>query len=377
VVKLAAQELQATREKSGKPDPGRAAAAVCKKALEMNSKDNLSCMLVLFGGGEAAGAELELLPGPFSRPTESSFRKAYEAMAAHAGFTLAQAVEDRYDHVRQARAEAVAARGNDALEIGTYREEIASFGEGPPQDLKKGAERTKWFQNWLDGHEVEEEVNIADLQGKTREELVTLVQTDPKIRALAEIHGAIPMEAEEDGPPKRQVRVPGETVLRRAVEANPGLKWNDDYLPVCGEKGMVLVDDESDGTSKVRIFSDRVKMTAWFPTDILEDLSRKVEIASLPVVQRAVEAHPQLKWDPKYEKCCGRRGTVIRDDADGTSQVVIENLLTGWFPTSVLVDVVELQSEANGADSGMATAGSEAVQDSSAAKRARTDTTSP
>merc|ERR1719288_205798 len=42
VVELAAEEIRSS-EKAGAVDPGSAAAAVCRKALERGSKDNLSC----------------------------------------------------------------------------------------------------------------------------------------------------------------------------------------------------------------------------------------------------------------------------------------------------------------------------------------------
>jgi serine/threonine protein phosphatase PrpC len=371
VVKLAATELQASARlaKSGNADPAAAAAAVCRKALEMNSKDNLSCMIVLFGGGDAEGAEIDFISGPFAKPIDGSFRKAYEAMAMHAGLTLEQAVERRYDDARQARAALVRENG-DERELDEFREEISLYGEGPPESLKKGTdERTRWFKEWLNGHEVEEEPNIADLQGKSREEVLHMVQTDPKLRALALQHGAVPQEEPEQ--PKRQVRLPAAAALRKAVEAVSALKWHDDLEAVGGQIGWVLVDDLADGTSKVRVNDESLRMTAWFPTGVLEDLSRQVVISPLSLVREAVEAHPGLTWDPQYEKCSGKRGKVIYDDEDGTSKVNVDGILTGWFPTSVLIDVGGATSEAT-AETGTPAAGSEAAQDS-AAKRPRTD----
>jgi len=47
VCQLAAQVLKET-----KGDAGKACEAVCHRAVEMNSKDNISCMIVMMVGGE-------------------------------------------------------------------------------------------------------------------------------------------------------------------------------------------------------------------------------------------------------------------------------------------------------------------------------------
>ncbi|CAE7758119.1 unnamed protein product [Symbiodinium pilosum] len=63
VVKLAAEKLKSA--KGGPVDPAQAAVAVCKEALKCNSTDNLSCMIVLLGGGEVPGEPAEFIPGLF------------------------------------------------------------------------------------------------------------------------------------------------------------------------------------------------------------------------------------------------------------------------------------------------------------------------
>lgn len=62
VVQLAAEQLKTA-------EPAEASAAVCQRALERGSMDNLSCMIVLFKGGEKKREEEEgtsssSLPGP-------------------------------------------------------------------------------------------------------------------------------------------------------------------------------------------------------------------------------------------------------------------------------------------------------------------------
>mmetsp|Transcript_79755 Transcript_79755/g.247353 ORF Transcript_79755/g.247353 Transcript_79755/m.247353 type:complete len:476 (+) Transcript_79755:85-1512(+) len=154
VASLVAERLRAC------PDPGEAAAAVCRKALEAGSKDNLSCMVVLLGedtrsdedaASQRTRSSLELVPGPFDSPGHAGFRKAYEAMASHAELSLAQAVELRFgaaqDALRQAEAGGASDptapwNSKDALE-----EELRLFGDGPPSELARGSEeRIEWFR---------------------------------------------------------------------------------------------------------------------------------------------------------------------------------------------------------------------------------------
>jgi len=138
VVKLAAAEL---KEHS---DPGRASAAVCRAALRANSKDNLTCMIVLLGGGALEGPEEEFLPGPYSCPQSAVFTKAYEAMAAHAGVSLAEVLERRYSIAKRALEQAT-----DESEARELRDEMKLFDEGPPDALVPGSqERREWFRAW-------------------------------------------------------------------------------------------------------------------------------------------------------------------------------------------------------------------------------------
>ncbi|CAK9055041.1 Protein phosphatase 2C (PP2C) [Durusdinium trenchii] len=96
VVRLAAEKLKA----EGPVDPAQAAIAVCHEAIKCGSKDNLSCMVVLLGGGEVPGEGVEFVPGPFEAPENAAFRKAYAAMAEHAGMSLPQALEKQGAYFR-------------------------------------------------------------------------------------------------------------------------------------------------------------------------------------------------------------------------------------------------------------------------------------
>lgn len=151
VVKFAAEQLRAG---GNQPDPGAAAAAVCKEALEKKSRDNLSCMIVLLGGGEVPGPETELLPGPVDSIGDEQFRTAYAAMAQHAGLTLAQAVELRYGLLKKLLAESKAGSGecDSALQ-----REMEKFEDGPPEELGPAgsATRTAWFERWITSMQAE------------------------------------------------------------------------------------------------------------------------------------------------------------------------------------------------------------------------------
>eukprot|EP00440_Ansanella_granifera_P074305 gb/GFBE01080636.1/.p1 GENE.gb/GFBE01080636.1/~~gb/GFBE01080636.1/.p1 ORF type:complete len:719 (+),score=165.11 gb/GFBE01080636.1/:1-2157(+) len=347
VVELAAQELKNS-------EPAQAAAAVCRKALERGSMDNLSCMIVLFGGGESKlGPKHELLPAPFDAPTHAGFRKAYAAMTERAGVSLEAAVEKRYDAAFQERSEAATRRkrGEDGEEVPDGEEgaaaqdasldalkaELALFGAGPPKSLAAGsAERTAWFRRWLDSNEVEP---ALDPQNMSRDQLLELMERDPDMLAMAQAQGIVPQSA------MRTVRVAVESELRPAMERHAALKWDERLTVVCGATGRVLQDDPSDGTAQVR-FRGALSATVWLPLSCLSDEgedgpSRKVRVeASQDEFRRAIEEHPLLKWQDQMLQLPGQCGIALKDDSsDGTSQVRFPRLrLTAWLPTSLLSD---------------------------------------
>eukprot|EP00747_Dinoflagellata_sp_TGD_P034060 gnl/TRDRNA2_/TRDRNA2_137028_c0_seq2.p1 gnl/TRDRNA2_/TRDRNA2_137028_c0~~gnl/TRDRNA2_/TRDRNA2_137028_c0_seq2.p1 ORF type:complete len:561 (+),score=138.59 gnl/TRDRNA2_/TRDRNA2_137028_c0_seq2:125-1684(+) len=133
VVKLVAEELKA------KDDPGAAARAVCFKAEECNSKDNITCMVVLLEGHEKVGMEVEFIPGPISSLGNKNFKSAYESMATRADMTLAQAAEKRY--------EIVCAELEDSPDNESLKEEKVKLGQ--PAGEKGSEERAEWFQKWV------------------------------------------------------------------------------------------------------------------------------------------------------------------------------------------------------------------------------------
>lgn len=83
-------------------DPGAAARKVCHQAVEANSKDNVTCMVVLLNGSERMKTDrIEFTPGPLTSLSDTGFLNAYEAMAEKAGFTLESAIRLRYDNIKR------------------------------------------------------------------------------------------------------------------------------------------------------------------------------------------------------------------------------------------------------------------------------------
>ena len=146
-------------------DAAKAAEAVINRAVETNSKDNVSCMIVLPGGaGEAAiamgkqreartsfstgggstprpvlmGKQREYTPGSLLGGDNSAFVKAYVAMCERGGVTFGEAVARRYAML-QARKGTRDAKEEDEAELELI---------GTPEGAEGSAERQAWFQQW-------------------------------------------------------------------------------------------------------------------------------------------------------------------------------------------------------------------------------------
>lgn len=288
--------------------------------------DNLSCMIVLFGGGQLAGPETELLPGPFI--PDNGFQKAYTAMAEHAGKSLAQSIEMRYDYVKKQLADfsssGAAASGVSADEAREMTDELSQFGEGPAEALQAGtAERTQWFDTW-----VQENCNEDD--GDEMNQL-SMMQ-NPRILELARQRGLIAQS------PSRVVRVGTAEQVKAALEANEALpKWGSEIEQCCGLEGMLMREDDSDNTAQV-VFEDK-NFSIWLPTSTLTDVFR--EVCDREKLQPAVEAHPALKWHDRLADTCGKHGLVLKVDNDGTSNMRFPCLdgMEVWLPTPCLADL--------------------------------------
>jgi len=292
-------------------------------------------MLVQFGGAEEPSLSRELLPGPFAAPEHGAWRKAYAAMAERAGQTLAHAVERRYDDLRKLRVEAIRQGGSDGQEARELRQELAEFGEGPPGSLEPGSpERRKWFQDWLDGHDVEQPM---DFQSMSRGQMLSMLARDPRLMMMAQEQGLVPESA------MRVVKVADKETLKPLMDAHPALKWDERLDKLCGKQGKVLQDDPSDGTSQVE-FPAPQSATAWLPTSALSDVEglrqgSHVRVKRDTDLRAAVEAHGALQWDDAMTKLVGAIGRILIADPDGTCKVTFPTGETGWFPNSVLEEV--------------------------------------
>jgi serine/threonine protein phosphatase PrpC len=340
VVKLAAAKLR----EGDKPDICGAATAVCRMALQQGSKDNLSCMIVLLNGGEGAtdtpAEDVKLIPGPFNAPDNPAFRKAYEAMAAHASLSLVEAVELRYDNLCRELDEM---DGNDAAEETriALKQERDLFNQGPPTDAAPGSEERKsWFTSWL-----ESQIS-SDTGGGEPSQLLELMQQNPRLLSMARQQGLPGLQGLTggtggEGGPKRRVKVAPVEQLKPAVESHSALRWDDRLSNVCEKEGDVLRDDPSDQTSQVK-FGYPVNFQAWLPTSCLVDIRpelRRVTVAPLDDLKGAIENHNALKWNEKLATIAGTEGTVlVDDDSDQTSQVRFSTF-TAWMPTRCLTNI--------------------------------------
>jgi serine/threonine protein phosphatase PrpC len=323
VVSLAADKLR----QSPSMNPGAAATAVCREALRQGSKDNLSCMIVLFGGVEEEHKETELIPGPYQFD-HIGFQQAYASMIEHAGGTLPEALEMRYDlvkkKVKMLEAGGTVAEDVEGENLATLQAELGDFGDGPTDNLApRSPERTAWFANLLADRSSRESNDDAENQ--------FLGRPPAQMQGSAEGTGQLSEDL------RREVQVASLDELRAAVEEHPKLKWDERLVDVCNQLGEVLQDDETDGTSQVTFKHKR--LTAWLPTRMLTHIRALVLVAPVEELRPAIEAHSALKWDARLEAVCQQEGEVLRvDDADGTSRVRFPPplSLTAWLPTGCL-----------------------------------------
>lgn len=157
VVALVASELKKSN------DPGAAARAVCFKALDANSKDNISCMVVTFDGKEASESRVQLFPGRTDSLSENPYRTAYEAMAKRAHYSIAEAVELRYvmlksmldpeseSSLTESKVASIVGSccllDDGSLDLDDLKAELKSFGQvvGEPGSQ----ERREFFEAWV------------------------------------------------------------------------------------------------------------------------------------------------------------------------------------------------------------------------------------
>jgi hypothetical protein len=357
-------------------------------------------MIVLLGNGELPGPQRDYLPGPFVCPDHGNYRKAYAAMAEHAGLSLAQAVEKRYDVAmrnreaaqKQTQEEVPDGEQNpedsdayDGESMPALRKELAAFGQGPPASLTpSSSERIKWFDDWLRSFDVKEDPDPSNM---TRAELLDLLDRRPDLMAVAQAHG-LNVGARQEETVIRRVKVCQVEQLREAVEAVPTLKWSEGYREVCDQQGMVVKEDPSDGTSQVKFPTKGI--VAWLPTAALIEVDddadepaedgRIVRVAPVEELKPKIEATRSVKWFDRLAQACGTEGIVVREDtSDGTTQVRFPKPVgfTAWLPTCCLTEVDggtnSSEKSAKDGEAGAADKTSDSDGGESSAKRQRTE----
>lgn len=159
-------ELAAKVLKETDGDAAKAAEAVINRAIETDSKDNISCMIILLGeapttivgNSQAAsaptavaqasalsrpitiGKHKDYFPGSLIGSSNSSFVKAYVVMCERGGVTFAEAVELRHKILLK-RHNTPHAEAEDESELQLI---------GTPKGVEGSVERKQWFQEWAD-----------------------------------------------------------------------------------------------------------------------------------------------------------------------------------------------------------------------------------
>lgn len=254
VVKFVAQCLKEN------DDLGAAAKAVCHKSVEMNSKDNVTCMIVTFIDPKQPEHSTEFIPGAITGCRKNkSFLAAYTAMAQKADHTLARAGELRYEIVEDMLAKCEAA-GEQIPD--SFRDELEAFDK--PAGSKGDQERRSWFEVWA--KKIEEKPDEDG--GPNSEEVLSRLMSMPGgQQTIMDLLRSQAVDVENG----RRVRVPDIVTLKKVVSEHPELKW-DPKMEVLGDaEGMVEADDPSDGTSSIR-FPAPISLKAWLPTAALIDL---------------------------------------------------------------------------------------------------------
>lgn len=288
VVRFAAEKLSS----GGVVDPGKTATAVIREALKSGSKDNLSCMVVLLGGGELTWPEQEFFPGPFEAPDHQGFQTAYTKMASHGNCTLRQALALRHGNIlaekmallkRKSEAETTgdgSFTSADEVALANIETELAMFGDGPPSDCVAGTdEHADWFGSWLEQRKGSDDSKEAD-EGRGKDSwkgaILNLIQNNQQVFSSVlrnHLHASSSNEpgrnANRAG---RAVKVSELEVTKAAVERYDFLTWNDDHIKMCGKKGIVSRDAD-DGTSEVSFPSLFTSEKSFcLPTEILTDV---------------------------------------------------------------------------------------------------------
>lgn len=258
VVKFIAERLKESSF-AGKPgDPAIAAREVCFKAEKMNSKDNITCMIVLFDGAdEAVDESIEFEPGHFL-DANPKFLDAHEVMARRGRLegtreeVLAEAVKRRYAYVTK---ELAGCDPADDAKAQTLREEKEKMEDG----MEDGTFDAK---KWLESQRGDESGGGGGMGGMSQNDVLQMLMRQAGGPAMINQLVQGKKEQKEDG---RKVKMPTLEVLKASVEAHPALAWDDKMTELAETEGVVAQEDKDDATMKVKFQQHSIE--AWVPTE--------------------------------------------------------------------------------------------------------------
>merc|ERR1712039_787188 len=99
-----------------------------------------------------------------------------------------------------------------------------------------------------------------------------LIATNPDLLARnPELGRMLGMSGFRPEPESSAIEVAALDVLKPAVENHVALKWHDRLETICGKRGLVKVQDDSDGTAQVTFQDEGI--TAWLPQSALKEIS--------------------------------------------------------------------------------------------------------
>lgn len=277
VVELVAQRLK----ESDEDNLCEISRAVCHRAIECNSKDNITCMIVLFTPKiDDKPDGVEFIPGAIYNPDSKPFMTAYSAMASKAGKTVEEAAALRYERVQYLLENDAGRLPFEKTE--DLQKELETFESlGSPPGTNGSPEREQFFKKWLSEKEQPRNDDLAQSDGPPGD-LLNYLRNNPNgqaamLRQLMDGGFAGGAGVSRGAPPAKgtPVRAEGLATLKAAVTANPKLQWDDRLEKIAGTVGAKVKDDPSDGTSQVTF--EKEGFTCWLPTETLIDVDKEGE----------------------------------------------------------------------------------------------------
>eukprot|EP00929_Paragymnodinium_shiwhaense_P054144 TRINITY_DN27137_c0_g1_i1.p1 TRINITY_DN27137_c0_g1~~TRINITY_DN27137_c0_g1_i1.p1 ORF type:complete len:426 (+),score=122.74 TRINITY_DN27137_c0_g1_i1:216-1493(+) len=120
-------------------DPAEAARQICYESVNKNSKDNVTCMVLLFDTDSSMKQGVEFVPGPLPKELNQKFLNCWTIMAKRGGVEFEEALEMRSERLQ---AEIQAEKDDEKKML--LQEELEGIGGPVPAGEKGSPERQKW-----------------------------------------------------------------------------------------------------------------------------------------------------------------------------------------------------------------------------------------